>query len=813
MATPTIRQAPTATTNSSTITVTTGAGTQVGDTLIAVHQTAWRLTSDLVAPSSAQGSWTSIVQTSQGGQADVQLRAWRRRVTASGAQTVSITCPSGASDTNVLMVFVVVGADPNTPIDGTASTNTGNSGAESVGAISPTSAGDMLVAAFGGYGNGVAYTGLSGAAEVTNGLATTKKSTSQATMLAAQALTSAGSTGSRSAEMSDTGGQGWAGLMFAVRGPLATAPTVSAGSDVAEHIEGTAFTRTATENANGATVTARSWTIQAGPTGVGTTIGTSAALSWTPNAPNRGTYTLRYSATNSVGASTDSMQITVVGVPVTASTDAGDVEVEGPAVTATIIPAVRTSIAAGDIAVEGVPVALTKIGYLPAPSDTVVEGATVNVAHRFTLPDFVEVVVEPLPVDVWGRLLPGGVEVEGLPVQVSYGSRAIGGRGGLVAVPPAPTTRFIVQSILTGEFLHWDLPLADPSITYELSGPSSITGSLRPEDPEILDLVTSGMEPWSCWLHVETDGLIRASGILQPYQLDGETYALEAVGPSAYPQGIPFMGELSAIAADPADIVRAIWEHVQSYPDGNINVTVLGSTPIRIGEPEPEEGVEYEEGTRPAGPYKLSWWEGVDSGSEIDNLARQAAFDYVERCEWLPDRSGVKHWIELAYPRYGTRRTDLRFATGENIIGNPIPAEETDDLYASQVILFGKGEGRDVVRGYAGRALRGRLRRVAVIQDATVAAIDRANALAKADLERRQGLLDITDIEVDARHINAQIGSYSVGDDILIDVEIPWQGRVQQWERVLSITYTPDAESVRLQLRRADALWYGGQAT
>src|SRR5690606_25267361 len=142
---------------------------------------------------------------------------------------------------------------------------------------------------------------------------------------------------------------------------------------------------------------------------------------------------------------------------------------------------------------------------------------------------------------------------------------------------------------------------------------------------------------------------------------------------------------------------------------------------------------------------------------------------------------------------------------------NPIPAEESDELFASQIIFFGKGEGRDTIRGYAGLMHATRIRRAVIIQDRTVDRPERANAIAKADLERRQGLLDVTDIEIDARHANARIGTFQVGDDILIDVEIPWAGRVQQWERILSITYTPDSESVRLQVRRADAGWYGGQ--
>lgn len=90
------------------------------------------------------------------------------------------------------------------------------------------------------------------------------------------------------------------------------APTVDAGVDVAQHTINTEFTRTAGETGSG--ITTRAWTITAGPAGVGTTIGTAAALSWTPT--TLGTYTLQYAATNPQGTGTDPMSITVTsGVP------------------------------------------------------------------------------------------------------------------------------------------------------------------------------------------------------------------------------------------------------------------------------------------------------------------------------------------------------------------------------------------------------------------------------------------------------------------------------------------------------------------
>jgi hypothetical protein len=89
-----------------------------------------------------------------------------------------------------------------------------------------------------------------------------------------------------------------------------TAPVVNAGTDASYTFGsgGGTFTRTATE-AGG--IASRQWTIQSGPAGAGTTIGTAAALSWSPTVA--GVYVLRYSATNAFGTGTDDVTVTVVG--------------------------------------------------------------------------------------------------------------------------------------------------------------------------------------------------------------------------------------------------------------------------------------------------------------------------------------------------------------------------------------------------------------------------------------------------------------------------------------------------------------------
>lgn len=88
-------------------------------------------------------------------------------------------------------------------------------------------------------------------------------------------------------------------------------PVVDAGPDEAIALAQT-VTRTASEVAGDDTITSRQWRIESGPDGVGTTIGTSAALSWTPTV--LGTYVIRYVATSSAGTSDPSYATVTVGV-------------------------------------------------------------------------------------------------------------------------------------------------------------------------------------------------------------------------------------------------------------------------------------------------------------------------------------------------------------------------------------------------------------------------------------------------------------------------------------------------------------------
>ena len=410
-------------------------------------------------------------------------------------------------------------------------------------------------------------------------------------------------------------------------------------------------------------------------------------------------------------------------------------------------------------------------------------------------------------------MAPIPVEVDVLPVTVAYTTDTTAAQRGIPIEVITHPARVMAQNIRTNEWLHLDLPIQDLELGRALSGAQVITGSFKGEVAELADL---NLEPWATWIHVEQNDVIRGSGILQPTKLDtGQTLALEAVGVSAYPHGIPYLGpEYKGVKVDPADCLRLIWQHLQSYPDGDIGVEVVGTTPIRIGEEERDVSFETSEGEQvdfTAGPYKLAWYEGTDCGSEQDDLAKEGGFEFIEVEFWNDPvkKDFVRHQIRILYPRAGIRREDIVFAADENLI-DAFGPEESADTYASHVVVFGKGEGTSKVRGTAGAIHPTRIRRVALIDKKTVDSTARAGATATDEWYRRQTERDITEITARAHHQNARIGSYELGDDVPVIGDVPYYGWINQYERILGWTWSPDVERVRIQTRRSDSFVYGG---
>lgn len=349
--------------------------------------------------------------------------------------------------------------------------------------------------------------------------------------------------------------------------------------------------------------------------------------------------------------------------------------------------------------------------------------------------------------------------------------------------------RFLAQRVGTRAWLHTALPL-DGEPERALSSPGAFQATIS---PEILSLATEDgrplLEPWGTLLYLEEEGEIRWAGIVLDLRAEGAALTVEAAGFSTYPHGMPFDGELSEIDADPADLVRAIWAHLQAYPDGDLGVVVTGETSARLGT-EPED-VSFETGAGEtvafeAGPYVLHWADTVDCGREIDDLAKEALFDWVEVHRWNADGTDVEHEIRIA-DWIGATRSDLRFVQGENV-ATVVPLVLEGDDFANEIVALGAGEGEGALRTVSAKR-DGRLRRAKVLERKDVRSESRLRADAAAALAASAMAATATEITV-REHPNAPISAIQLGDVIHVQADAPWLGRTLFPARVRAIRHT-----------------------
>jgi len=478
--------------------------------------------------------------------------------------------------------------------------------------------------------------------------------------------------------------------------------------------------------------------------------------------------------------------------------------------------------------------------------------------------------------------------------------------------------RFIAQRALTGELLDLELPLSLSALRWDLSGPGSLTGTVEPDTGTLR--ASDGrllLEEWGTYLYAEADGEIRWGGIVVSSGFDGGAWKVEAAGFTTYPHGLPYTGSYTKSGVDPADVARHLWEHLQSHPDGNLGVKVVGSTKARIGsessaklatatrdwtgakadydaansrlsdlrsaksresstysqrtsaktaaskaltaakavKPKDQARIDAAQNalnaataaqtaqkanvdtatravdaqaavvkTRKAaldaaaktkadakkaekedgGAYELQWWDTPDIGKEIDELAKEAPFDYVEEHAWSGD--AITHTVRIGWPRIGRHRPELAFVQGENVTSVVTPSIDGDD-FANEVVGIGAGEGKGSLRRTTARR-DGRLRRTAVVSEKDVRSAGRLDGLIRDELQRRALSLSISSVDV-RDHPNAPIGSWAVGDDVDILAELPWLGATELRCRITAWELLSDSRA-RLTLAPSDSFTYGG---
>ncbi|MFD7334938.1 hypothetical protein ACFV98_02895 [Streptomyces violascens] len=395
--------------------------------------------------------------------------------------------------------------------------------------------------------------------------------------------------------------------------------------------------------------------------------------------------------------------------------------------------------------------------------------------------------------------------------------------------------RYIATRALDSTVIDWDVPLAlSGNPKRALSGPGSLSGTIEPEYARMLGPDSKPViQEWGTKIFLEVDGHLRWGGIVTKLGYDGPKLSLECEGLTSYPHGIPFedhllSGELitppdpnagldknhdgyidgskpkrqvppppppyTGPRIDAYDAFRTIWAHVQSRPYGNIGIAVdthnLGEL---LGAADGSD------------PWQLSWWDHPDCGDALDSLAKLIPFDWVETHEWSPNGGNrIDHRVRLGNPRLGRKRSDLRFADAENISAIAKP-NGLGDEFANEIQVLGKGEGRAMARAQVYR-YDGRLRRVATIADKTLASDAALRTRGEQELAGRTQALEIPAIQI-TDHPNAPFGAWALGDDIRVQVHVPWVGDVDVWHRIVGDEISADGQCI-LNLKRSEAFVY-----
>lgn len=384
--------------------------------------------------------------------------------------------------------------------------------------------------------------------------------------------------------------------------------------------------------------------------------------------------------------------------------------------------------------------------------------------------------------------------------------RAYGENGDYIT--EVPQWRVIVQHARTREILIPDLTITNLVHQRVLSGPGDIQFDVNPEDHSVDGWVP---KPWGHYIHLERvmqgKRRIWLSGIVQPSEIDPDngTLHLKAKGFTCYPKGTPWLEDINWLANDIYDPIFEIWDHLQhDFPNGDLGVELYPRKSGVIALP----GYGFD-----GDLLNLNFFatfvrqsDKLDCGDYIDALAKDTPFDYVERSQWNADGTDILKKIELGYPRLGLIQDELAFVIGENVLSAK-PHMETQTDWVSDVGVSSFFPGLESSYELA-NADPERLRRYLDEQDGFIDSNERAAAWAHRRLARRQTPPYWEEITINPDHPNAPLGTFDVGDTIVVSGFMPWVGDITQAHKIIAIGCDDTKNEYRLTLKAEGAFNY-----
>lgn len=148
--------------------------------------------------------------------------------------------------------------------------------------------------------------------------------------------------------------------------------------------------------------------------------------------------------------------------------------------------------------------------------------------------------------------------------------------------------RYVAQRYGSWEYLDFDVPLTITSgCEWGLTMYGVLEASLSPE--QATRRAEDGypvIDEGRTLIHAETGAGAnrrRWSGIVHKVTPDGKNLKLEVRELLGYLDELIFTGNIHGVKVDPAQVVRELWDYTQAQPGGDMGVTVVGSTPLRVG--------------------------------------------------------------------------------------------------------------------------------------------------------------------------------------------------------------------------------------
>lgn len=465
--------------------------------------------------------------------------------------------------------------------------------------------------------------------------------------------------------------------------------------------------------------------------------------------------------------------------------------------------------------------------------------------------------------------------------------------------------QYLAQRYGTWEWLDLELPLDTDGPEWALSTYGVMYATVAPElGLQKAEDGRSVLEEWGTLIHAETgEGASsrRWTGIVVRSELQGKEWVLTIYEFPGYLTGTPIETLIRGVNADPANLMRQVWQDIQAMPNAWLGVSVQGSTSVRIGTSSddllataratmdgrkqtldslnktknsatsdlqdmtatlsdevaqaraqvtagqqavntliaagaPSSQVEsarlavvsrqatlqaaltaYNNETnakknalRNAKTNRDAAQKAYDQAREAYDRAKDRAQEdggaYELRPEDVPDaltsltdlseRTGIE-WttetrhsydvpdlrVHVHYPFAGSRRVDLVFEQGVNIISELHLVRDGED-YANAAVGVGAGEGSKAIRNSIA-STSPRMRRVAVVEDRSLKKSADLTAAMRKDLRKRSGEPYVHEIEV-IDHPLAPMFSWNVGDHILIQGDVPHYGRYSELHRIVS---------------------------